>query len=106
MKKLQFKLGSDELVALADITTNYIEKIEWKEVRGHWMEQTLYSLVDRLSLAERKRKMARKASVKVSFKVDECFAFVLLYDNHPINPTNHIDNTILLMLNAIKQHYV
>lgn len=106
MKKLHFKLDGSQLVGLADLTVHYLECIEWKEVRGHWMEHTLYRLVDRLSLAERKRKIARKSSVKVSLTVDECFAFVLLYDHHPIFPNNHIDNTLLSMLLLIKKHYV
>lgn len=106
MKKLSFKLAKEQLSMLSDLTTQYIEEIEWKDVRGHWMRHSLFSFIQRLDAQHMKCVMNRKPTAKVSIPVGECFAFVLLYDKHPIEPTNYLDNIILQMLNAIKQHYV
>lgn len=103
--KQKFKLTSEQLAGLADLTIMYLEEIEWKEIRGRWMEQTLYELVDKLDAARRKIKMELKQDCKFSFSINHAFAFELLYDKHPIEPTNYIDNTILFILQTLKKHY-
>jgi hypothetical protein len=105
MNKLSFKLNREQLEGLSELTTQYLQEITWKDVRGNWMRHTLYALVQRLDKAAMKCTIERKGYAKLTCKVDEYFAFVLLYDKHPVDPTNYLDNTILQMLNSIKQYY-
>jgi hypothetical protein len=105
MKKLSFKLSREQMVGISELTTSYLEEITWREVRGHWMRHALFSLVQRMDKHNMKCLVERRPACKVALPLDECFAMVLLYDQHPVQPADYLDNTILQMLNTIKQYY-
>lgn len=104
--KAQFKLKRDQLQGLQELTNHYLNTIEWKEVKGRWMQETLTILYLRLHKAHTTCLMEGKPAAKLSLSINEAFAFVLLYDQHPISPTNYIDHTILSMLNHIKRTFL
>jgi hypothetical protein len=103
--KPKFKLSREQVAGLADLTTTYIEQITWRDIRGAWLQQNLYALVDKLEAANRKMKFEGRRDCKISFSLTQAFAFELLYDQHPIEPTDHIDNTVLTILLSLKKHY-
>lgn len=104
--KAQFKLKRDQLQGLQELTSHYINTIQWREVKGRWMQETLTAFYLRLHKAHAKCTIECKSEAKMSLSTNEAFAFVLLYDKHPIAPTNYIDHTILQMLNHIKQTFL
>ena len=106
MLKITFKLSKEELVGIATVIERYTGSMSFHNTRGKWLRVTLYKLINKLRAAETKRMLQGKASQKVSLDVNEAFAFDLLFSQHSFQPTSYIDNTLIQMLNAIKQFYL
>lgn len=106
MLKITFKLSGTELTGIAANIENYLQSMSFPDTKGKWLKITLYQLVTRLRAAETKRMLNGKHSQKISFDVNEAFAFELLFSKHAFDVTNYIDNSCMQMLNAIRKFYV
>lgn len=106
MLKITFKLSKEELVGIADLINGYLDCMSFPNTRGKWLRVTLYKLVHKLRTAETKRMLQGRPSQKVSLDVNEAFAFDLLFSKYSFRPTEYIDNSLMQMLNAIKQFYL
>jgi hypothetical protein len=106
MLNITFKLTSHELIGIATMIERYLEVMSFPHTKGKWLKITLYKLVSRLRAAETKRMLQGKNAQKISFDVNEAFAFEVLLSKHGFDFTKYIDNTCMQMLNAIQKHYL
>lgn len=101
--KIKFTMHRRELEGLADLLSSYIEILVPNTIAEKWVMLEVTKLQQRLWMKGQVLAMQRKTKGALSVPMGECFAFVTLMDKHPLNPALYIDNTVLQMLNIIKQ---